>query len=96
MHVVPYYIGCLLAGVASSCEQFDVLVSSQGGVGSSSFMKALHNTGVSFNKANDADGSKHLSADFYKKTHHVWQLRNSAQQTWEVCNRSGASCDCML
>jgi hypothetical protein len=45
------------------CEQFDVLISSQGGVGSTKFMTKLVQSGVHVNRPNDADGFKHLDAN---------------------------------
>jgi hypothetical protein len=48
-----------------TCQKFDVLVSSQGGVGSSKFMEMLAKTGAHCNSPRDADRLKHLSANHY-------------------------------
>ena len=48
-----------------ACKQFDGLVSSQGGVGSSKFMQMLDKTGAHFNNFEDSDGFKHLDANHY-------------------------------
>jgi hypothetical protein len=67
---IMFVIFPLLCSAASSplpttrtCEKFDALISSQGGVGSSRFMVALIKQGAHINKPNDGDGFKHLDAN---------------------------------
>jgi len=56
-------------GAVRSCKNLDFLITSQGGVGSSSFTRILRSRDrkgcMQFNSPKNKDGYKHLSADHY-------------------------------